>query len=240
MAKLAAIIPSDTFSERTKRAIDKIHSNRFLTLKRAMNYSLSKNYQKAMEEYQNFFLIVAAYHNCNVGQISPSFFKKEKNITEIFLLSQAYWDLSKIYDKDPKFSGQVAKNLQKFLEFSQGTKFEYANSKMVRKYLLSANCRNKNEFEKVHKILNKNADKCFVATYCFGEDHKVTKDLRLFKHHILRFSWGKRLVEIYYKFSPKLLKFCIKYPFLGVPLKLFILYPILFLTYIIWDKKIIR
>ena len=230
----------DDTSDRTLRAIERIHANRFTTLKKAMSYSLSKDYQKAIEEYHNFFQILAAFYDCREGDIAPSFFSKDKDITEIFLLSQVYWDLAKIYDKDPKFLGKVRKFLQKFVNFSQGFKFQFANSQMIYRYINSGNCRNREEFIKAYEVLDKNSGKCFVATYCYGENHFITNDLRLFKQHLLKFNLGKESVRLYYKYSPKLLNFCRKYPFLGIPLKFFIFYPLLFLTYLFWDNKFFR
>jgi hypothetical protein len=240
MAKAIAVKPENEFSERTRRAIEKIHSTRFSTLKKAMNHSLAGRYQNAVEEYLNFFNIIAGYKNCNESEISPSLFRLDKDITEIFLISQVYWDLSKIYDRDPRFFGKMQKYLQKFLEFSKGFKFQYANSQLIGKYVKSGKCRNKKEFEQVYNAINKNGDYCYIATYCFGETHPITNDLRLFKKELLKRNLGKKLVRIYYQISPKLLNFCRKYPFLGVPTKVFIFYPLLFLTYSFWDKKILK
>ncbi len=240
MAKVIALKPANEFSERTRKAIEKIHSTRFTTLKKAMNYSLQGRYQNAVEEYLNYFNIIAAYQNCSENEITPSLFRLDKDITEIFLISQVYWDLSKIYDRDPRFFEKMKKYLQKFQDFSKGFKFQYANTQLINKYIKSGKCRNIKEFEQVYKAIAKNGDYCYIATYCFGETHPITKDLRLFKKELLKVNLGKKLVRIYYLISPKLLNFCRKYPFLGIPTKVFIFYPLLFLTYSFWDKKILK
>jgi hypothetical protein len=232
--------PNFPSSERTRRAIEKIHSDRFSTLKRAMTYSVSGNYAKAIEEYKNFLKILSAYHDCRENEITPSIFQKDKELTEIFLLSQVYWDLSRIYDKDPRYLNQMKSSLEKFLDFTKGNKFQYANSQVVIKYIKSGMCRHQEEFRNIHRILNKNGGPCFISTFCYGENHPITNDLRLFKHQILGYSWGKKLVPLYYRYSPKLLNFCRKHPFLGISLKVLIFYPILFLTYLFWDKKFLR
>lgn len=240
MAKSQNAFQAETTSERTQRAIEIIYATRFTNLKKAMNHSLSKQYINAIEEYKIFFKILANYHQCLESELSPIQFKKGKDISEVFLISQAYWDLSKIYDKDPKFIELMKRSLQKFENFSQGFKFQYANSQLVDKFLKSGKCRNKSDFEKTFGLLRKKNDKCFVATYCFGANHPITNDLRLFKYHILNYRWGRPIVRLYYQYSPKLLNFCRKYPFLGVPLKVIIFYPLLFLTYLFWDKKFIN
>lgn len=240
MAKPLAVNQIDTSSDRTRRAIEKIYSNRFTNLKTAMNYSLAGKYPNAIEEYKNYLNILAAYFNCSESEISPSKFKKEKEITELFLISQLYWDLSRIYDKDPRFINLVKASLEKFLEFTKGFKFQYANSQVVIKYLKSGKCRNQQEFRNAYETLNKNSGPCFISTYCYGENHPITNDLRRFKHHILNYGWGRLVINFYYNYSPKLLKFCRKYPFLGQSLKLFIFYPLLFLTYLFWDKKFLK
>lgn len=240
MAKSQNIQQVDATSERTRRAIEKIYSNRFSYLKKAMTHSLSKQFANAIEEYKNFFKILANYHECLESELTPSLFKKDKDITEVFLISQAYWDLSKIYDKDPKFFESMKRSLQNFVNFTQGFKFQYANSQLVFKFVKSGKCRNITEFEKTFELLKKKNDKCFIATYCYGENHAITNDLRLFKYHILNYKWGKPLVRIYYQYSPKLLNFCRKYPLLGFSAKVFIFYPLLFLTYLFWDKKFIK
>ncbi len=240
MAKQTTTFSQTQISERTQRAIEKIYANRFSILKAAMGHSTNGRYQNAVEEYLNFFSIVSAFFNCQESEISPRLFEKGRDLAEIFLISQVYWDLCKIYDKDPRFSDRLKKYLLKFVEFSKGFKFEYANYQLIFKYLKSGKCRNKRKFESALNALKTSGDFCYVATYCFGENHPVTNDLRVFKKHLLKMNWGKKFVFFYYKFSPKLLGFCRKYPYIGVPLKYLIFYPFIFLIYLFWDKKILR
>ena len=104
--------------------------------------------------------------------LKPSLFERDQNIHEIMLISQVYWDLAKAYDRSDKLQGECTRCLNKFVQFSTGFKFQYLNSEILRKYLKKGAARNTKEFEKAFKKINLSSNKCYIATFCFGENSK--------------------------------------------------------------------
>ncbi|NRB82116.1 MAG: hypothetical protein HRU38_26270 [Saccharospirillaceae bacterium] len=50
---------------------------------------------------------------------------------------------------------------------------------------------------------------CFVATYAFGENHSITRDLRVFRNEQLKpYFMGRVFISIYYFLSPRLIRLC--------------------------------
>ena len=131
------------------------------------------------------------------------------------LISQVYWDLAKAYDRSDKLQGECTRCLDKFVEFSVGFKFQYLNSEILRKYLKKGAARNTKEFEKAFKKINLSSNKCYIATYCFNENHEVVRDLRKFKFVIQNWPLGLKFISSYYTLSPKFLAYCEKHPVLS-------------------------
>lgn len=60
---------------------------------------------------------------------------------------------------------------------------------------------------------NRQDQRCYVATYAFGQSHPVTQTLRDWRDEkLLKHKHGRFLVDFYYKMSPKIIKIAGKNP----------------------------
>jgi hypothetical protein len=62
-------------------------------------------------------------------------------------------------------------------------------------------------FKDAEKRLRQNMDDCFIASYLFGQNHDYTNTFRKFKVAIQKYNWGHKFVNMYYTYSPQLVKF---------------------------------
>lgn len=199
---------------------------RLTPLRRAHEQSQKGNVPKAVEHYLTYIGILGRYNNVPVDNLSPNHFDMEKDQAELLLLSQVYWDLAKAYDRNPRLKPEAEKYLAQFVKFTIGFKYQYLNSELLRKYIKKRQSYNIEGFKRAYKEIRVSSKKCYIATYCFGENHKVTSDLRLFKFSIQHTLLGDKLIEIYYRISPKIIYYCEKHNYFSYFLKT-ILSPVL-------------
>jgi len=174
---------SEKLGERTRLAIAKIYLNRLSILKKGLNYSNAGSYKAAVENYREYLNILAAYHETDAKDLSPSVLRQEDS-SELFLLSQVYWYMVKIYDRNPKVYGEFKKYMDKFILFSNGQKFQYVNSEVLRRYINKGQTRNTKDFVEAYNLLKSKKGNCFIATYLYGDEHPITENLSAFPPYI--------------------------------------------------------
>lgn len=217
-------------------AIAKVYYNRLATLKKGLNYSNVGDYKAAVENYRDYLKILAAYHEVDINHLSPSILSGE-DTSELFLLSQVYWYMVKIYDRNPKVYGEFKSYMGKFVLFSKGQKFQYVNSEVLRRYITKGQANNSRDFIEAYKSLKTKNGNCFIATYLYGNDHPITENLRTFRDYLLKNSLGTKMVRAYYASSPNLLRLLFKRPKLAKFLTP-ILRPIVYLTHLFWNLAV--
>lgn len=190
-----------------------LYRARLSHLKSAQGYIKAEKFNMAVEEYNKYLGIMLMYYNITEDQFTPKLFDKEKDLTELFLISHAYWDLAKIYDMTHNRLNESVRCLVMFVKFSQGFKYQHANAQIVKKYLLKNKAYNKKAFEETYLKLQVQSKKCYVATMCFGENHHKTESLRLFKQKIAHHKLGLDFIDCYYRFSPPLVDYLDRHPY---------------------------
>lgn len=202
--------------ERIRRAALERYRGRLGILKTGMDFSAKENFKDAVQNYKSYLTILANYFKTEEKFLSPKHFDQKKDLTELLLISQVYWDLAKIYDRNPNLFKDCERYLNQFIKFSVGFKFQYVNSEIIRKYIKSGKVRNQEAFKTAHEKLKSSKGFCFIATYSFGENHSVTTELRTFRDTFLnQYNMGRSFIDLYYKTSPKLIYYFCLYPRVG-------------------------
>lgn len=230
---------SEEMGDRTKKAIAKIYLTRLTILKTGFHHASANDYKVAVEKYLEYLNIIAAHYEIHIDEIRPSILHNE-DPGEIFLISQVYWYMAKLFDKNPKVYGQFKKYLEKFVIFSTGQKFQFVNSELIRRYISKRRPYNSSDFVKAYKTLRPKGGNCFISTYCYGTDHLITQNLRTFKLVLKGYSIGRLMVGCYYFISPQILRFLFRFPKLGRPVNYLLLRPLVKLVYNFWDLKVLK
>ncbi len=206
------------------------YKNRLSVLKKAQEYSNSGKIAEAVKHYNEYLNALADYLGVKEEKLRPTLFDQKKDLAEMLLVSQVYWDLAKAYDRSPKLEKECERCLRQFTLFTVGFKYQYLNSEMIRKFIKKKISYHPEYFEKAYQEIRVNSKKCYVATMCYGESSIVTDTLRGFKQQIIETKMGDRFVELYYRFSPRLVDFCQRYPLLGRGITM-VLRPLIWVIY---------
>lgn len=196
-------------------------------LKVSHDYYQKDNIAKAVEGYCKYLNIISSYYWIKEEELKPQIFDAKRDAAEMLLISQVYWGLAKAYDRNPKLQGECKRCLDQYAKFSIGFKHQYLNSEMVRKFLKRGIAYNPKLFEMTYKRIQVESKKCYLATYCFGEDDQVTRHLRTFKTRIQHTYFGYQFVCYYYRVGPKIVEWSEANPQLGKLLRS-ILRPVLY------------
>lgn len=187
------------------------------------------NYAAALKYFTEYLSIMSEikevkdYHDLKVHMFDP-----KKDLTEIFMISQILFEMARLYDAVPKFQPESQKCLDLFLHFTTNQPFQVVNSEMVRKALKRSAFKNPDMFRNSYQQIFVQSKKCYIVTFCYGEDHEITKECRKFKDWLLTFDSGQPLVRTYYVMSSRAIPACEKYFFLR-SITQFIAKPILLL-----------
>lgn len=144
--------------------------------------------------------------------LRPEHFDKNKDLTEMLMISHLYFELAKIYDATGKFVDECGKCLDQFVIFSANQPYQVVNSEMIRKHIRKFHFKNHDKFTSAYQQIFVQSRKCYVATFCFGDQHEVTQRLRSFKQWLLHRKAGPFLVGIYYSTSSRLVDWLPQYP----------------------------
>ena len=232
----------NTENEKDKSRISiSLYRNRFQPLKIAREFSKANQYSRAISFYKKYLDSIASYMNISDEALSPNFFDHKDDIKELFLISQVYWDLAKIYNNATDARARCVASLDKFLLFSLDFKYQNINYYMLRKYINSRKTRKNGHhndyFRKVLDIMKRKTRFCYIAGHCLGEDHQALSSLRQFKNKLNSNILGGLMVEWYYLLSPSFIDWVKKYPRWGFVFKK-IMSPLLIFFTIILQKTI--
>ncbi len=161
-----------------------------------------RDYANALAKFTEYLQIMAeikkteGYYN-----LKPGHFNSKTEVTEMLMISHIFFEMARIYDAIPKFSGDSQKCLDQFVLFSANQPYQVVNSEMIRKYLKKAAFKNAETFRHAHAQIFVQSKKCFVVTFCYGAEHPVTQDYRALKDLLLETRGGQELVRLYYLYS---------------------------------------
>lgn len=223
-------------SESSKRT----YHERLKFLRKGQEAYQGKEISKAVQFYASYLKALADYFGINESHLDPKFFDLQKDKAELLLISQVYWDLCKAYDRSPGLQAECTRCLNQFIKFTVGFKHQHINAQVLKKYLRHNAAVNTQAFKGALTKIQVDSKKCYIATYSFGENHFITNELRQFKASTLNQSkWGLIFISGYYDFSPKLIRFCEKFPTSGSIISLLFFKPIIRVfaaTLRIWRK----
>jgi len=210
----------EKIAESNNQEINKAYLQRITFVKRGRDALVRGDNAVALFNYLQYFKAIANFFNKSPEEISPDLFDREKDVSECLMLSQVYWDLLHIFDRSEKTKEELLKYLGQFVAFSVDFKYQVVNSeilrKQIKKYPHHPFIR---EYQKAYEQMYVVSKKCYIATYCYGENHWVTQELRRFKFMLLKHRVGHFLVNYYYRYSPYVVSFSIKHQYLGRCLK---------------------
>lgn len=194
----------------------KAYRDRLKSLKKAQEYRAMDEIPKAVQQYSHYLNVLAQYYDIPESSLSPALFSRENDLAELLLISHAYWDLSKAYDRSPSLTMESIRCLNQFVIFTHGYKYQYANSQMLKKYIRQKLAHNPKPFKDAYEKIRIEAKGCYIATYCYGSTDPVTKSLRAYRENNLSKHLGGRLfIATYQLVSPKIVTACNKAPFLN-------------------------
>lgn len=225
----------DLRDDRKKEQIKELYRTRLQHLKRAQALVKDDKMAQAVDSYTKYLGILSLYFDIPEEKLSPSLFDPEKDLTELLLISHAYWDLAKAFDRSPNLQRDCLRCLDQFVRFSIGFKYQHVNAQIVRKFNNKKLAHNPKAFEMAYRKIQISAKKCYIATMCFGETHPKTNTLRVFKFHISKYSLGLDFIDTYYLYSPKLVSFFQQHRNIKEITEFFIIKP--FLNTFIWTYK---
>tara|TARA_R110000868_G_scaffold100129_7_gene275482 strand:+ start:6954 stop:7667 length:714 start_codon:yes stop_codon:yes gene_type:complete len=185
----------------------KAYRDRLKVLKKAQEFSAMDEIPKAVQHYSLYLNTLAQYFDVPESSLSPACFSKENDLAEMLLISHAYWDLAKAYDRSTSLSLESIRCLNQFVKFTLGFKYQYANSQMVKKYIRKNQAHNPKSFKDAFEKIRIEAKGCYIATHCYGSDHPVTQTLREYRDTTLnKFFLGRIFIHTYEVISPVLVK----------------------------------
>jgi hypothetical protein len=165
----------------------------------------ARDYGTAVRKFVDYLSTLAEVKGIqDIYQLNISMFDPKKDLTELLMISHIFFEMARLYDAVPKFQGDAGKCLDQFVHFSANQPYQVVNSEMVRKYLKKAAFKNPDMFRAAYQQIYVQSKKCYIVTFCFGEQHSVTRDCRIFKDWLLDFRIGQELVRIYYCYSSEM------------------------------------
>ncbi|ATH09417.1 hypothetical protein BIY24_16155 [Halobacteriovorax marinus] len=213
------------------------YRDRLKSLKQARQYYSTGEIPKAVEKYSQYLNTLASYFGVSEERLSPNFFDNEKEISELLLISQVYWDLAKAYDRSPNLHRESIRCLDQFVKFTNGFKYQHINAQMLRKFIKRKQAHNLKAFQNAYTKIQVDSKGCFIASYSYGANHQVTNDLREFKKILLELPLGFKFVELYYRLSPHIVSLFEGSGSIGKLINYIALRPLLFLISLIGKKK---
>ena len=178
--------------------------------KMAMN---AHDYSTALSRYLEYVRILSDYRSLNDHyELRPTHFDQTKEARELLLMSHIYFEMARVYDSSPRFKQQTQKCLDQFVRFTLNQPYQAINSELLRKFMRKTAFKNPELFRAAYEKIFVQSKKCYIVTFCFGEEHEVTKQFRKFKSLLLASSLGPsigssigiEIVRLYYLFSSKM------------------------------------
>lgn len=194
----------DQKDDRKREQIIELYRTRLTHLKRAQALVKEDRMALAVDSYTKYLGILALYFDTTEDKLTPGLFDSEKDVTELLLVSHAYWDLSKAFDRSPNLQRECLRCLEQFVKFSIGFKYQHVNAQIIRKFNNKKQAHNPKAFEAAYQRIQISSKKCYIATMCFGFHDQRTETLRRFKLKISHSEHGKDFIDLYYRFSPSL------------------------------------
>lgn len=208
-----------------KLQLQKRYAQRITIAKKGRDYFLNKDYLNAIKKYTEYLGILAEINELeDIYNLTPKQFDSRKQVTELLLISHVFWEMARTYEMMPKFQSTFEKCLNQFVKFTANQPYQVFNAEMLRKYIKKNKFKSKqiNHLNKAYSQIYVQSKKCFIATYCFGDQHPITNDLRKFKLILTKSDLGISFIKWYYVISPKIIFLAQKYKPIDYTIQFFV------------------
>lgn len=204
-------------------AVVEAYRKRLTVLRKAQEFSRADDIPKAVQQYNVYLNSLARFHDVKEEELNPNLFDRDRDITELLLISQVYWDLAKAYDRSPKLALESVRCLNQFAKFTQGFKYQYVNAQMMKKYIRGRLPHNIKAFEAAYEKIRVEGKGCYIASCLYGANDSRTMRLRYFRDLKLRnHSAGRAFISLYEQYSPFLVDLSLNNPFINLGFKVFL------------------
>jgi uncharacterized membrane protein YkvA (DUF1232 family) len=176
--------------------------NRVQLVKQAKQLLAQKNYADAAVAYEKYIRVLEIVYDVKPGELGPDHLRKQGRMQELTVVTSAYWDLMRIYDTHATYRDRQEKAAQKLANF---VRFTPIFPQIMRKAeTQTRQAKNPEVFKKFLKSASSNRPRCFIATAAYdGQLTTTVETLCRFRDEFLeRGPLGRRLVRLYYSFSP--------------------------------------
>ncbi|MCB0361787.1 MAG: hypothetical protein KDD35_03660 [Bdellovibrionales bacterium] len=181
-------------------------------VKQARQLMSQKAYSEAAVCYEKYLRILEMVFNKKSGELTPEVFNNSKRSKEVTVITSVYWDLFRIYDMSPRYGDRQKKTADKLSIFVKYSTIYPDILKRAESFSRSAK-----HPEIVRQFLRSAGGvrgRCFIATVVF--ENPTSKEVLLLRHYrdrVLRKSvHGRRIILIYYRYSPRLAGYIAKSP----------------------------
>ena len=197
---------SELKAAKKREQVGELYRTRLSHLKKAQLFIRDERMSQAVDSYTKYLGILAIYFDTTEDKLTPTLFDPVKDVTELLLISHAYWDLAKAFDRSPNLQRDCFRCLEQFVKFSIGFKYQHVNAQIIRKFNNKKQAHNPRYFEAAYHKLQVSSKKCYIATSCFGENDFRTETLRHFKLKIAPYKLGLDFIDLYYQISPSIVQ----------------------------------
>tara|TARA_Y100001001_G_scaffold99148_1_gene96911 strand:+ start:586 stop:1326 length:741 start_codon:yes stop_codon:yes gene_type:complete len=190
-------------------ALQKKYAQRITIAKQGFEAFRKKDYIVAAAKYKEYLGIHANLHDIeDIYKLNPSHFNQKTEVTEMLLISHAYWELARINEQSPELARNFQRSLDQFVRFTANQPYQVLNAEMLRKYIkkLKGTSPQNAALNQAYSQIFIQSKKCFIATLSYGQDHPITHELREFKQSLLKTKMGFAFVEHYYRYSSLLVE----------------------------------
>jgi hypothetical protein len=187
--------------QRKKEFAAKVFKDRLRILKKGQEFSVAGDIAKAVESYSQYLNAVAGFHGIDETKLSPKLFDKEKDISELFLVSHVYWDLAKAYDRSPRLHNESIRCLNQYVLFTLGFKYQYVNARTLKNFIRKRLAHNPAAFKDAYDKIQVESKGCFISSDLHGQYSPVTQRLRHLKSMATRYKFGIQAIAFYYEIA---------------------------------------
>jgi hypothetical protein len=204
------------------QALQKRYQTRFSNVRMARESAKSGDLINSIKYYNAYLKILADIHDVTPLELKPEQFNPKSELSEMLMISQVYWELTKIYDKTPKLQDDFSKVLNQFVIFTINHPYQIVNAEILRKYMRGNLSPNMHIYKAAYDKIFIESKKCYIATFAFGDSHWVTSSLRQWKLKLNQSHFGILFIRTYYTVSSRLVAACEKNMFLKFCINLFV------------------
>jgi hypothetical protein len=187
------------------------YENRIAIAKYGKQALDASDYATALKSFTEYLSVIAEIKEVHeFYDLKITMFHPKKEMTEMFMISQILFEMARLYDAVPKFQPAAQKCLNLFVHVTANQPYQVLNSEMVRKSLKRSHFKNPEMFREAYQQIFVQSKKCYIVTFCYGDEHEITRAFREFKDVLLNFRLGQELVRLYYQISSSTVPACEK------------------------------